>query len=42
MFWFLVYGYACLLISIAVYPIEGRRSLGGLLTLLFITLLGAA
>jgi hypothetical protein len=40
MLWFLVYGYACLLISIAVYPFEGRRSLGGLLTLLFIILLG--
>jgi len=39
MLWFLVYGYTCLLLSIAVYPFQGRQSLGGLLSLVFLTLL---
>ncbi len=37
---FVVYGFACLVVGASVYPFQGRESLGTLMTLLFVLLLG--
>ena len=37
---FVIYGFACLVVGASVYPFQGRESLGTLMTLLFVLLLG--
>jgi len=37
---FVIYGFACLVVGIAAYPFQGRESLGTLMGLVFVLLLG--
>jgi len=37
---FVIYGFACLVVGIAAYPFQGRESLGTLMSLIFVLLLG--
>jgi len=37
---FVIYGFACLVVGIAAYPFQGRESLGTLMSLVFVLLLG--
>ncbi len=37
---FVVYGYACLVVGMTVYPFQGRESLGTLMSVVFVLLLG--